>query len=84
MDAQAETLDTLSSHLIDLQEHNKAEKKGKEFTAVGYMEKENSAVRDRFKKAAQSNSVHLTAVEDGKQLKKEIADRRKTMSSNGK
>ena len=48
------------------------------------MEKENSAVIDRFEKAAESNSVHLTAVEDGKQLKKQIADRRKTMSSNGK
>ena len=48
------------------------------------MEKENSAVIDRFEKAAQSNLVHLNAVEDGKQLKKQISDRRKTMSSNGK
>jgi len=39
----AETLDTLSSQLIDLQEHRKAEKKDKEFTAVGCMEKENYA-----------------------------------------
>ena len=80
----AETLDTLSSHLNDLQEHRKAEKKDKGFTAVGYMEKENSAVIARFDKATQSNTIHLTAVEAGKQLKKEISNRRKTMSSNGK
>lgn len=47
------------------------------------MEKENSAVIDRFDEAANSNTIHLTAVEDGKQLKKETSDRRKTMSSNG-
>ena len=46
------TMETLSSYIIDLQVHREAENKDREFTAVGYMEKENSAVIDRFDKAA--------------------------------
>ena len=79
-----ESFQTLSNLLTDLKEHREAEMKDLEHTAVGYMEKENSAVIARFDKATQSNTIHLTAVEDGKQLKKEISNRRKTMSSNGK
>ena len=79
-----ESFQTLSNLLTDLKEHREAKMKDLEHTAVGYMEKENSAVIARFDKATQSNTIHLTAVEDGKQLKKEISNRRKTMSSNGK
>ena len=78
------TMGTLSSYITDLQVHREAKNKDKEFTAVGYMEKENSAVIDRFDKAASSNSIHLTSVEDGKKLKQEISDRRSTLSSGGK
>ena len=70
MEAGYKTLGTLSSHLFTLQEHREFELKSKEFTAVGYTEKENSTVRDRFEKAEESNGIHLLAVDEGKALKK--------------